>query len=177
RPPQTGAADCQQKKHLTFRSVTVYSREAHSRRYLRPLRPSQSTASPVRLEELVEPLPIGGSMPAVATIEQFLETVRKSGLVEDKALDDYVSAARAAGKLPDTPQQLARAMVRDGLVTHFQASQLLGGKTRGFVLNGKYKLLEHLGAGGMGTVYLCEHTSMRRRVAIKVLPVVKAQHP
>jgi serine/threonine protein kinase len=116
-------------------------------------------------------------MPAVATIEQFLETVRKSGLVDEKALNDYLDAARTAGSLPDTPQLLARAMVRDGIVTHFQAGQFLAGKSRGFILNGKYKLLEHLGAGGMGTVYLCEHTSMRRRVAIKVLPIVKAQDP
>jgi serine/threonine protein kinase len=29
----------------------------------------------------------------------------------------------------------------------------------------------------MGTVFLCEHTSMRRRVAIKVLPVAKAKDP
>jgi serine/threonine protein kinase len=116
-------------------------------------------------------------MPAVATVEQLLETVRKSGLVEETALANYVDAARAAGNLPETPQLLARAMIRDSLLTHFQAGQLLAGKTRGFVLNGKYKLLEHLGAGGMGTVYLCEHTSMRRRVAIKVLPVSKAQDP
>jgi serine/threonine protein kinase len=116
-------------------------------------------------------------MPAAATIEQFLETVRKSGLIDEKALSDYVESLRAAGTLPDTPSELAQAMVRDGLLTRFQAGQLLEGKTRGFVLNAKYKLLEHLGTGGMGTVYLCEHTSMRRRVAIKVLPVAKAKDP
>src|SRR5205085_3700334 len=37
------------------------------------------------------------------------------------------------------------------------------------------KLLEHLGSGGMGSVYLCEHRSMRRRVAIKVLPAARAK--
>jgi hypothetical protein len=116
-------------------------------------------------------------MPAAATVEQFLDTVRKSGLLDDKALDEYVESQRAAGTLPDTPADAAHAMVRDGLLTNFQIGQLLQGKTRGFVLNGKYKLLEHLGAGGMGTVYLCEHTSMRRRVAIKVLPVNKAKDP
>src|SRR5262245_1986737 len=30
--------------------------------------------------------------------------------------------------------------------------------------------MEHLGSGGMGTVYLCEHRHMRRRVAVKILP-------
>jgi serine/threonine protein kinase len=39
---------------------------------------------------------------------------------------------------------------------------------------GKYKVLERIGAGGMGLVFLCEHQVMRRRVAVKVLPTVKA---
>src|SRR5207248_7956489 len=40
---------------------------------------------------------------------------------------------------------------------------------------GKYKVLERLGSGGMGSVYLCEHKLMRRRVAVKVLPTAKAE--
>src|SRR4029450_5696071 len=42
---------------------------------------------------------------------------------------------------------------------------------------GKYKVLEKLGAGGMGQVFLCEHKLMRRRVAVKVLPTAKAEDP
>ena len=34
---------------------------------------------------------------------------------------------------------------------------------------GSYHVLEKLGAGGMGTVYAAEHTTLRRRAAIKVL--------
>src|SRR5262245_43103904 len=48
------------------------------------------------------------------------------------------------------------------------------GKSKGFTL-GKYKLLERLGVGGMAQVFLCEHLGMRRRVAVKVLPVQTAQ--
>src|SRR5207302_1260574 len=55
-----------------------------------------------------------------------------------------------------------------------QAEHFLQGKWRNFTIAGKYKLLEHLGSGGMGSVYLCEHKSMRRRVAIKVLPPGKS---
>jgi serine/threonine protein kinase len=113
-------------------------------------------------------------MPAPSTTEQFLELVRRSGLVEDKSLASYVERLRGDGPLPDGPRPLATRMLQDGLLTHFQAEQLLHGKARGFTLAGKYRLLEHLGTGGMGSVFLCEHISMRRRVAIKVLPVGRA---
>jgi eukaryotic-like serine/threonine-protein kinase len=39
----------------------------------------------------------------------------------------------------------------------------------GTVLLGRYRLLGKLGAGGMGTVYLGEHTSIGKKFAIKVL--------
>lgn len=39
----------------------------------------------------------------------------------------------------------------------------------GMVLGG-YKVLHKLGTGGMGNVYLAEHATMQRRVALKVLP-------
>ncbi len=114
-------------------------------------------------------------MSAPATIEEFLSVLDRTSLLEQKAVRDYVEGLRTSGRLPGDPKDLAKAMVRDGLLTFFQAQQVVQGKTKGFTIAGKYKLLEHLGEGGMGSVYLCEHVSMRRRVAIKVLPLAKAK--
>lgn len=39
----------------------------------------------------------------------------------------------------------------------------------GKTLNNKYRIISKIGSGGMGTVYLAEHTGLRKQVAIKVL--------
>jgi eukaryotic-like serine/threonine-protein kinase len=115
-------------------------------------------------------------MPAPTTGEQFLELVRKSGVVDQERLDAHVQKLRDESALPDDPKKLAGLLVRDGLLTYFQSGQFLQGKWRGFTL-GQYKVLEKIGSGGMGQVYLCEHLVMRRRVAIKVLPTNRADDP
>jgi serine/threonine protein kinase len=114
-------------------------------------------------------------MPAPSTTEEFLDLVRKSGVVEEKRLDAYLEKVRATGLQP-SPSRMAGVMERDGILTHFQAEQIVQGKWRRFTI-GKYKVLERLGSGGMGSVYLCEHKLMRRRVAVKVLPTAKADDP
>src|SRR5436190_17257907 len=115
-------------------------------------------------------------MPAPSTIDEFLDLVRKSGVVDEKRLAAQLDTIRAAGQMPAEPVKLASQLVRDGILTHFQAEQFLQGKWRRFTI-GKYKVLERLGAGGMGQVFLCEHKLMRRRVAVKVLPTAKATDP
>jgi serine/threonine protein kinase len=115
-------------------------------------------------------------MAAPSSSDELLDLVRKSGVGDEKRLDTYMQQLRASGGVPPEPGKLAGLMVRDGLLTHFQAEQFLLGKWRRFTI-GKYKVLERLGSGGMGSVYLCEHKFMRRRVAVKVLPAAKAEDP
>ncbi|MCI0684091.1 MAG: protein kinase, partial [Gemmataceae bacterium] len=91
-----------------------------------------------------------------------------------KRFDAWLQKLKGAGPLPAKPNEAAGLLIRDGILTQFQAEQILQGKWRRFTI-GKYKVLERLGAGGMGSVYLCEHKLMRRRVAVKVLPTAKAQ--
>jgi serine/threonine protein kinase len=115
-------------------------------------------------------------MPAPATVDDLLKLIRKSGMIDEPRLDAYMEKLRLAGPLTTDVRKLAGTMVRDALLTYFQAEQFMLGKWRGFTI-GKYKLLERIGFGGMGQVFLCEHMYMRRRVAIKVLPPAKAEEP
>jgi serine/threonine protein kinase len=115
-------------------------------------------------------------MPAPTTVDELLELVRKSGVVDEKRVAGHMEKLRADGAVPPDATGLAAVLVRDGILTHFQAEQFLLGKWRRFTV-GKYKVLERLGSGGMGSVYLCEHKLMRRRVAVKVLPTAKADDP
>jgi eukaryotic-like serine/threonine-protein kinase len=115
-------------------------------------------------------------MPSPANNNELLDLVRKSGVQDDKRLEGYLAKVGYPNGVPPEPSKFAGVMVRDGMLTHFQAEQFLAGKWRRFTI-GRYKVLERLGAGGMGSVYLCEHKLMRRRVAVKVLPTAKAEEP
>jgi serine/threonine protein kinase len=69
-----------------------------------------------------------------------------------------------------TARDLGEALVRADLLTTYQLDRVMAGTTQGLVL-GNYRVLDRLGSGGMGVVFLAEHTIMKRRVAIKVMPV------
>jgi eukaryotic-like serine/threonine-protein kinase len=67
------------------------------------------------------------------------------------------------------PDAIAFRLVAERLLTPFQARQLQKGRADGFFLTEKYKILDYIGAGGMGKVYLCEHLILHRLVAVKLL--------
>jgi eukaryotic-like serine/threonine-protein kinase len=113
-------------------------------------------------------------MPAPATVDEFLDLVRKTGVIDETKLNAYLEKQKLIGPFPAEPGKCAGKFVRDAVLTFFQAEQLLQGKWKRFTI-GKYKVLEKLGVGGMGQVFLCEHKLMRRRVAVKVLPAAKGQ--
>jgi len=114
-------------------------------------------------------------MAAPNTIEGFLELGVKSGLLERETVDACRANWDRAGIEPQTPKDLADALINEGVLTHFQAEKLIAGRWRGFLISSKYRLLERLGAGGMGAVYLCEHIHMGRKVALKILPISQAE--
>jgi serine/threonine protein kinase len=74
------------------------------------------------------------------------------------------------------PANMAALLIHDGVLTDFQSEQISQGKWRRFTI-GRYKVLERLGVGRVGSIYLCEHERAHRRVAIKVLPTALAGDP
>jgi serine/threonine protein kinase len=79
---------------------------------------------------------------------------------------------QAADKLPGltSRDRTGRALAHVGLLTTYQRDRVLAGSTFGLVL-GAYRVLDRLSGGSIGVVFLGEHVMLRRRVAIKVLPI------
>jgi len=105
------------------------------------------------------------------TVTTFLDVVGRSNLVDSDRLQAALKKHKASdnGSLPESAVEMADLLIGDGLLTKWQVEKLLDKKHKGFFL-GKYKLLGHLGTGGMSSVYLAEHTLMNQLRAIKVLP-------
>lgn len=100
-------------------------------------------------------------MRAVTAVDEFLDRVLASGLLSEAQL--------AHAGLPPTAVDAARVLVRERLLTPFQARTLLAGEPFSFYVTERYKILEHLGRGGMGEVYMVEHLLLRRVVAMKII--------
>lgn len=114
------------------------------------------------------------------TTEEYLMNVQRSRLVPREhllsVLKEYSETFQIRNRKKVPLEHLAQFLIEKRLLTQWQHARLLKGQTSGFYL-GKYRLLRHLGSGGMSSVYLAEHQHMRRLVAIKVLPVSAKDDP
>ena len=108
----------------------------------------------------------GPSGMTIKTADEFFAVLEKSRLLEAKQL---VEARRVAAEVenPEDATAVAKALARQGLISHWQAGLLLAGRTLFFM--GKYKLIRKLGRAGGGSVFLGQHVTMNRRVALKFI--------
>ena len=103
-----------------------------------------------------------------AETQRALELVRMSRVVLGGRLDEFVRDLPAAVASALTPDDLFARLVEAGLLTRYQAGRLASGRWEGFRVGG-YVVLDYLGRGGTGEVYLAEHALLGTRVAVKVL--------
>lgn len=95
----------------------------------------------------------------------FLQALRESEVLTGEQLD---RAARELASGCASATELADALVAGGLLTRFQADEVLKGHGPALTL-GPYLLLDPLGRGGMGDVFRARHRVLRRLAAVKVI--------
>jgi len=96
-------------------------------------------------------------------LSAFLATLGRSGLLSD---EEFAKLSESLGTVGDA-KTAARELLKQNKITRWQAGQLLHGYHQ--LVYGKYKLLDQIGSGEMGRVYLAEHGQLGRRVALKAL--------
>lgn len=99
---------------------------------------------------------------------ELLEVLSRSNLLAPKLVLRLRDQIPQEGEPGSDARTFATALVQKGLLTRFQVRRLLGGHTEGYYID-KYRLLDLLGEGGMGKVYLAEQTTMKRAVALKII--------
>ena len=113
-------------------------------------------------------------MEAPTLSTEFFELLQKSELLTAGQVRKAIEKFALTDDL--SPEVIARTLVRNRVLTPFQAERLLEGRYRGFVIDG-YRVREVLGVGGMGCVYIAEDREENRKVALKVMASHHALDP
>jgi len=157
--------------------------------------PARHQAAILREEALIPMLYALCPMPS--SPGPFFDQVRRSGLVEREVLDDLREVLPKMDRAPSmfTPHSheagkhwtpldylLAEVLAERQILNSWQVTQLLSGRVR-FTL-GEYQIVDSLGQGGYGMVFLAKHAAYERSIplageerplfAVKVLPAAKA---
>ena len=110
------------------------------------------------------------------TVAQFIDVIQRSRLIEKDQLAAAIADCREGNGNAFDIETVSAHLKASGLLTEWQSKNLLKGRTKGFFL-GDYKLQNHLGTGGMSSVFLAKHRLIDRPVAIKILPPSRAEDP
>ena len=101
----------------------------------------------------------------------------QSGLTDASTLRPCWDAIPPDKRVPEhIDRRLARQAVQSGVLTLWQAQQLIAGKSKGFKID-RYVMLDLIGQGGMGRVYLARDSRLNRQVAVKILSTERVDNP
>ena len=75
-------------------------------------------------------------------ISDFLQEIRSSSILSERQFEK-LEANVAKGEYPPQSAELASRLVKDGVLTEYQARQVLNGKSKGLVF-GRYVILDFL---------------------------------
>ncbi len=96
---------------------------------------------------------------------EFRSQLQEASLLSPMQLQEFLSGTQA----DQSAEEQAQFLVTRESLTRFKARVLLQGSGQSLRL-GSYVLLNRIGAGGMGQVYLGRHVTMKSQAAIKILP-------
>ncbi len=112
-------------------------------------------------------VPPNESTTTTDAIAGFLQAIRSSRILSEQQFEK-LAANIAKGGYPTELDELSSRLVKDGVLTQFQARQIQKGKPEGLKF-GSYVILDFLGKGTTGKVYKARHRMMGRLVALKIL--------
>jgi WD40 repeat protein/serine/threonine protein kinase len=128
---------------------------------LAPLGGGFSPVCPIRLR------------PMALSVDQFVRRLIEAELFTYDELSDFISRLQPR---PTDGETLAKELVRRQQLTRYQVQAAWAGNGKSLVL-GNYVVLDCIGVGGMGEVFLAQHRRLGRKAALKVLPARVTDNP
>lgn len=123
----------------------------------------RSNGSPTRFVEFADALAL-------------LDFCVQRSLIHREDWQNVAEEVRAKLEAESDSAKMLTRLVEAKLLTRYQADRIEAGTIHGLLL-GSYRVLDRLGAGGMGVVFLAEHVHLRRLAAIKMLPLYAGSDP
>ena len=136
---------------------------------LPPLRTATKPSAPTPKPLASEAPQVQLALPNMATAaKQFLMELVQSSILSKDEVTQFCQAENVSLHMLGNREQTAAALTKAGLLTPYQATRILQGQTSGMRFGG-YRVLDRLGSGSIGIVFLAEHRQLHRQVAVKVL--------
>jgi serine/threonine-protein kinase len=98
---------------------------------------------------------------------ELLPVIRSSGILSERQLAEIKSRI-LRGDYPLDSVALAECLVRDEVISSYQAKRFLSNRPHGLIV-GRYIIMDRIGSGSMGRVYKAHHPMMDRVVALKII--------